>query len=331
LGVDRAGKLTGFLKEIDNDAEDHFSASIKKINAVLDAMEQENNVTVPRVEAYTTKTIISEMNVSKGAELQPPYFKTLNNDSSRTKFNATYIRALTGMQKNDGFTNLDLPDSKLTNVAHIVPKAWLRTCNALAEFDGAHNNPVNVIMTRREFNSSMGTSAIYLGKILGVESKYWSPVGFTEQNKAAVARAIACVALTYPFTSSSEEAIVGGTGRTGGMPLFYNQRQDIVRLLAVKPSAEEYDRAMLQFAVFNWTNPLTVSTDIRTKAADPSSQLHKLLMDRLGGTDLGSKFAAEAMRNEDIDFQMPFFDDLPGSGTASRPTREDATSNKRPR
>ena len=316
MSVDR-GRLTGSIKEIDNSDDPRFSMSINRVNAVLDAMEQDDNVTVPRVEPFTTKSIIAQMNVANGAELQPPYFKTLNADSSRTKFNATYIKAFTDMQANDGFTDLELPVPKLTNVAHIVPKAWLRTCNALAEFDGAHNNPTNVIVTRKEFNSYMGTSAIYLGKILGVESKYWAPAGFTEQSKAAVARAVACVALTYPFTSSSEEAIVGGAGRTGGMPLFYNQRQDIVRLLAVKPSDDEYDRAMLQFAVFNWTNPLTVSTDIRTKAADPSSQLHKLLMDRLGGTDLGSKFAAEAMRNEDIDFNMPFFNDSAGSGTVS--------------
>ena len=331
LSVERTGKLTGRIREINTNEERFFVAAINTANAALENMEKKNNVTVPRIEPDAMRKIVTRMNVANGAELQPPYFQTLNTDG-RLAFHTAYIKTMTEMQATDGFTDLDLPDdSKLTNVAHIVPKAWLRTCNALAEFDGADNNPCNVITTRAEFNRAMGTKAIYLGKILGVESKYWAPAGFTLQSQAAVARAVACIALTYPFLSSTEEAIVGGTKRTSGLPLFYNQRQDIVRLLAVTPSEDHYNTAMLEFAVFGWANPLTLASEIRQMATDRNSQLHALLMARLGGTDLGSTFAAEAMRKENIEFNMPFFDDVPGTGTVESIRNKDSRASKRPR
>ena len=257
---------------------------------------------------------INVINGTPGRGLLPTQNRSLNS-GERGKYESIYVEELRNLQATDGFSGEKLPVPELTQVAHIVPKVWLRTTRALSEFDNADNDPNNIILTRTEFNRDMGTKGILL-RNRSLDDRYqhgpyWAPQGFTPANRAAVARAIAAVALTYPFVSESESAIAGGQARTSGLPLYFRQLGAIRKLLAEPPSQTEVEKELLSFALFGWVNPLTLSASVRKHVANEKHPLGILLKQRLGGNDRGSAAVARELRRLGVNFTIPWFDRIP--------------------
>lgn len=300
--------------EIPSNEEPNYHQAIININNRIG--QSARLAIIDKIEDGRIRSRITDVNNVPGHGLRPTQNGSLNS-GDRGKYEQLYIDELRNTQANDGFSDEELPDSDLTQVAHIVPKVWLRTTRVLSEFDKAANDPNNIILTRAEFNRDMGVKGILiLNRSLSDRysvGSYWAPQGFTMKNRAAVARAVAAVALTYPFVSASEPEITGGRTQTNGMPLYFRQLETIQQLLAEQPSQEELDKEMLSFALFGWVNPLTLSNAVRTQVRNATHPLGLLLKRRLAGTDLGSAAVAHKLIQLGVDFSIPWLRGMPNT------------------
>ena len=57
------------------------------------------------------------------------------------------------------------------------------------------------------------------------------------------------------------------------------------------------------FARFGWCNPLVLSAQARRSVASPASELHRLLLRRMAGTDHGSRVIMRALRRAGVSFE----------------------------
>lgn len=305
------------VAQVPSGEEPFYTLGLNAARAHLDPGYASGGPVLPKtdaeVEAWISNTIKRVNKQSRSRSLGPPPFKTLN-ASARAKYEDQYVHFLRDLRKNlDAFTDEPLPAARGASapVAHIVPKAWTRPVKALAEFVGVEGDPTNVVTTFRPFNEEMGgAKAVYLGRRAYTsrfnDGKYWAPRNFKPKSRAAVARAVACVAMTYPFLSADDTAIVGGEGsshanRPSGLPLYASQFDSIVKLLAEEPTLEDYTLAWIQFATFGWLNPLVVSKRTRTALAS-QTELGALLRKRLSGSDLGSRAAMRALEDLGVQF-----------------------------
>jgi len=315
----------GQVNELSRDAtgaNQIYMQSLTSVNNLLGTVStgRDGLRRVETISQEKIKAALSAANAATGALLQPPPFQTLN--AGRLKYESLFVELLQQLQSGDGFTNQQMASGDGV-VAHVVPKAWLRTATSLQEFGGAPNDPNNVFLTRSTFNETMSTLALYLGEVAYASEyrrrgSFWAPNEFTLDSRRAMARTVAFVALTYPFVSSEVQAMVGGTGRPNGMPLYFVQRADLLKLIKSEPSKAEYDRAWLSFAFFGWVNPLVTSKETRKRASDSATPLGRLLLARLGGTDELSSVAASAMRAADVEFAMRSLGDQTNPGYALR-------------
>jgi hypothetical protein len=251
-----------------------------------------------------TPTLIEEAykRATDTRRLVPPRFGPIN-ARGRLAHEEAYISWYSDFEHVDLFTGEihSTPESsKSLHVAHIVPKKWLRTAATLTEFTCVADDPFNTVMTRSVINEQMQTKGIYLGADMNgkryASNKLWSPLAFPTRSRAAVARAVAYMALTYPYIHADERVGVGETDtQNGGMPLYFLQYDEIIELLRETPTDDEIVRAWVQFAVFGWCNPFDVSGEVRKLVNQSDSSLAQLLRARLHGTDLGSNMVAEEL------------------------------------
>lgn len=309
--VPSAPSGTEHVQKVQSRDEPHYSNALEAARVILSTEYVPGRPVLPSSDALVEKLLTDTVKLvnsdAASHTLAPPPFKTLN-AGGRAKLEDQYIERLRELRGGrDAFTDKPLPavGGASAPVAHVVPKAWTRPVGALAEFVGVDGDPTNVVATFKTFNDEMGTSAVYLGALARgnryADGKYWAPAHFAQKNRAAIARAVACVALTYPFLSADDTAIAGDGGRTRGLPLYSAQIENIVALLAEPPELEDYTLAWVQFATFGWLNPLVVSKRVR-EAVVKRTEMNALLRKRLAGTDLGSQAAMRALESLGVRF-----------------------------
>ena len=187
--------------------------TLDKVNKQLEGVERTSGVSMPRLTKQHFEEAVKNVNHPGGMwQLAAPPFQTLNADG-RAPYEAAYVTWLRAFQKDDPFTGKPLGD-ETTHVAHVVPKAYLKSTTGILEFEGAVNDPVNVVIAKKRDNERWGTASLYLGRAFAMpgvrDGTLWSPSGFARVQAAAMARAVAFMALTYPFINDNQGSIVGG-------------------------------------------------------------------------------------------------------------------------
>lgn len=258
------------------------------------------------VRGEVTRSIFNDVvvlvNKEKDAKrLAPPFFRSLN--SGRRVHEDAFVQWLHKNAKNDSFTAQQLPDR--WEVSHVVPQSSMALTKLLDEFSGALGDPTNIVLSRPEHNAEWGTKAVYLKASMWGrhhdDGVTWAPNGFEPKRRAAIARAVACCALTYPLVGAETESLMlaevdeRAPGRMG-MPHYSAQIDTIMELLSQPPDPVDVERSFMEFAFFGWCNPLTLSTKVRTLVKTPGHPLHQLLKSRLNGTDRGSNEVLRAVR-----------------------------------
>jgi hypothetical protein len=157
-------------------------------------------------------------------------------------------------------------------ILHIFPKVHLRDNRHLFEFEFSENDPSNMVYGSADANLNMKTRAIDLGVHNRFVSNpgFWKPRNMTRAAQAAVARAVAYMALTYPFCN-----LRGYRGRY----------KEIATLLDMRPEPHEERHALVTYSMYEWFNPLTLSNHTRQLVRNPEHPLGRLLLERLAGTD----------------------------------------------
>ena len=157
-------------------------------------------------------------------------------------------------------------------ILHIFPKVHLRDNRHLFEFEFSENDPSNMVYGSKDANLTMKTRTIDLGVHNRFVSNtgFWKPRNMTRAAQAAVARAVAYMALTYPFCN-----LQGYRGRY----------KEIATLLDMRPEPHEERHALVTYSMYEWFNPLTLSNHTRQLVRNPKHPLGRLLLERLTGTD----------------------------------------------
>ena len=170
-------------------------------------------------------------------------------------------------------------------ILHIVSKVHLHGNRHLFEFEFSENDPNNMVYSSAANNQEMQTRAIDLGtanKFVSING-IWKPRGMKRSAQAAVARAVAYMALTYPFSNLES----------------YKERwSEITELLKDEPTVEETRRALVTFSMYGFFNPLTLSSFTRECVSDVSHPLGRLLAERLSGVDELSADAEEWIQRQ---------------------------------
>lgn len=254
--------------------------------------------------------------VNATADLHPPAWGTLMQDNTALKAERDYMAWVSQNQLYDFFDPLVLlkpyavpsqkapstrqsfvrqyntppgPATTDVNVTHIVPKAWLKLLPIFEEFAHGDNDPSNVVYSSSDHNLSMGAKSLYFKDMRGGEHvpPFWAPVNFTYKAKAASARAVAYMALTYPFITMHPGSFA--SGHLSGMSDYAAQWSVMRMYLQEEPTDWEITRALVDYVYYGFFNPLTLSSKARLAAANDNHPLGKLLQRRMQGKDDGSR------------------------------------------
>lgn len=187
---------------------------------------------------------------------------------------------------------------------HVVPQIWMRPAQSLAEFTTLTYDPNNIMAVASYENLSKGDKALNFGnRARDADALYWSLRSASREKKAMAARAVAYVALTYPFVTASRAVLSSGRD-TPGMPLYLRQIELITELLKQPPSEYELAKAYVIWALTNWTNPLVLEKSCRNEVATAGTPLNALLRSRLAGEDMGSQEVLNALHRAGVSFQQ---------------------------
>ena len=110
--------------------------------------------------------------------------------------------------------------------------------------------------------------------------------------------------LTYPMITPIDETVlshiskgsIGAPGYLNGTGRGNKQFDNLIALLAQPLEEEELLRAFVDFGYFGRSNPLVMSSIVRTGIATKSSPFYSLLEKRLNGTDRGTTLALRRLR-----------------------------------
>lgn len=136
------------IKALQTDEESWLANAISQTNKILSS----SFVGFSPLTVNVFERVVNATNRLPVSELKPPVFRSLN-ASDRLAHEQKYIDWLRTHQTHDAFdATSDLRDGKDAQVAHVVPKAFLRSTSSLLEFQNAQNDPCNVVLSTKAHN-----------------------------------------------------------------------------------------------------------------------------------------------------------------------------------
>jgi hypothetical protein len=136
------------IKALQTNEESWLANAISQTNKILSS----SFVGFSPLTVNVFERVVNATNRLPVSELKPPVFRSLN-ASDRLAHEQKYIDWLRTHQTHDAFdATSDLRDGKDAQVAHVVPKAFLRSTSSLLEFQNAQNDPCNVVLSTKAHN-----------------------------------------------------------------------------------------------------------------------------------------------------------------------------------
>jgi hypothetical protein len=190
-----------------------------------------------------------------------------------------------------------------THADHVIPRVVLRALFSVSRFGCAVNDPVNIVRVRASENQHKGSKAIWFGFFKYPTVSYYNPDVFPLENKAAMARVVMYMFLTYPLVSDARSAMA--TGAPSGMAAYARQLDTLLWLnQASAPSKDELTTAWKIFYATGWCNPLVCSWTLTTGwLQDGTHPMRALLNHRMHGTDAGSNAIMQYMKQRGVLFR----------------------------